>query len=622
MAHDLIFSSPSQIAGPWNLSFGIGAGNALPANISLAASLASLTLTATAGISIAVQFSASLTGIGFSAACVYDNAAIQAPSGYGATAWQDGVLRQGQDAAGWRDSARLPAPVAQPWQDADSRRGAVSIPLADLTRKPLQAAISWQDGQGRAGAGMAPWKQLTRNPLARAAGWQDGQALRAIVAQPWQDRWRRPRPLIAADWQDAAGIGIRLTTRSGIARPAGCLDSTRWQSGKHPAPGIWKPSGPIVPPITPPYYVPPAGSLADLVFRDKWSGAPWDLIFRKPVSGRQPIIIPKLRAYIVTHTIDLVRLPDLEPVPCFSATVSTDADSGFWTLSASCPASVLAMLPGTTTQPSRVRLTLDGVAWDFLVEQQRRGRRFGQATLEIGGRSTTALIADPYWQQGSFGSTETKTAQQLAVAALDLTGVSLDWALTDWLVPAGVWSHLGTPFSAVARIAEAAGAMLQSAKSDPTLRLLPRYAVAPWGWADATPDFVLPLAPILQDSFERRDAPGYNAVYVSGESQGVLGYIKKSGTAGDKPAPMVTDALATASELVRQRGTAILGAAGHQAIITLELPLLPDSGVIDVGKLVEVQDPAGTWRGLVRGTRINATQPSVRQALTLERHLS
>ena len=48
------------------------------------------------------------------------------------------------------------------------------------------------------------------------------------------------------------------------------------------------------------------------------------------------------------------------------------------------------------------------------------------------------------------------TAQQLALQALDLTGYTLDWDLTDWLVPAGAWSHSGTPLAAVQAIVEAA----------------------------------------------------------------------------------------------------------------------------------------------------------------------
>jgi hypothetical protein len=68
----------------------------------------------------------------------------------------------------------------------------------------------------------------------------------------------------------------------------------------------------------------------------------------------------------------------------------------------------------------------------------------------------------------------------------------------------------------------------------------------------------------------------------------------------------------------------MLGAAGKQARMTLTLPVLTgvgESGVIDVGSLVEVVDPAGTWRGLVLSVSVTAGRPSVEQTITLERHL-
>jgi hypothetical protein len=87
---------------------------------------------------------------------------------------------------------------------------------------------------------------------------------------------------------------------------------------------------------------------------------------------------------------------------------------------------------------------------------------------------------------------------------------------------------------------------------------------------------------------------------------------------------MVTDALATAQEAVLQRGQAILGAAGRQALIALDLPVLTGGtlpGVLALNQLTEVVEPTETWRGMVRAVQVKASGAKVRQTVTFERHL-
>jgi hypothetical protein len=90
--------------------------------------------------------------------------------------------------------------------------------------------------------------------------------------------------------------------------------------------------------------------------------------------------------------------------------------------------------------------------------------------------------------ESAWLNADAATAQQLAEAALEFSGVTLDWQITDWLVPAGAWSFSGTPLAAVQRVAEAAGAVLQSHRTDPVFRVLPRYTALPWEWTTTTPE--------------------------------------------------------------------------------------------------------------------------------------
>jgi hypothetical protein len=243
----------------------------------------------------------------------------------------------------------------------------------------------------------------------------------------------------------------------------------------------------------------------------------------------------------------------------------------------------------------------------------------------------TALIGAPYLRSTTRDNAGgSLLAQQLALSALQYTGVDLDWGLTDWLVPAGAWSHSGTPLDALQSIAQAAGGYLQSHRSAPTVLTRHPYSQragdnpgAPWGWMTGRADVELAPDAIITDGTERRDGPDINAIYVSGTTQGVLGLVKRTGTAGDKLASMVTDALITDVIAARQRGLSVLGAAGSKYHVSLELPVLTglgQPGVLDVGQLVQI-NAATPWRGRVRAVSVASRRPTLRQTVTLERHL-
>jgi hypothetical protein len=341
-----------------------------------------------------------------------------------------------------------------------------------------------------------------------------------------------------------------------------------------------------------------------------------------PVPEALFYILPA-RFYMTVHSITAERLSDLAEIPIYDVTLGADAGSFAWSFSANGPASVFDLLAPTAGLPTQLRITVDGLEWVFVVETVRRNREFGKAAVSIGGRSATALIGAPWQRVNARTNTEARTAQQLAADALALSGVGLDWGLTDWLVPAGAWSHQGTALAAVQAIAEAAGGYVLSHRSDATLLVRHPYPVAPWDWGAGVADVELAPDAILTSAIERRDGPDINAVYVSGTSQGVLAWVKRAGTAGDKLAAMVADPLNTHVDASRQRGLAVLGAAGAKQHVTLDLPVLTgpsEPGVLDVGQLVQINE-AAPWRGRVRAITLRGARPVVRQSVTLERHL-
>lgn len=199
-------------------------------------------------------------------------------------------------------------------------------------------------------------------------------------------------------------------------------------------------------------------------------------------------------------------------------------------------------------------------------------------------------------------------------------GLSLSlWALTDWLVPTGVFAKQGTWIEALITIVGAAGGYLLPHPSEKTLRVRHRYPVVPWDWwTDVTPDFVLPVDTVGRESLRWIDKPAYNRVFVAGQEAGVLGQVTRTGTAGDVLAPMVVDALITQAAVARQRGIAVLADTGRQIEVTLRLPVLPETGIIEPGAFIAYQDGGVARLGLVRSTRIDAGLPEVWQTLGVQ----
>ena len=325
------------------------------------------------------------------------------------------------------------------------------------------------------------------------------------------------------------------------------------------------------------------------------------------------------------NDVQLRRVEGNYILPATTLQMQIDMDSWTWSFSTSMPASALAVVePGQAGDKVILEASVNGQKFSLLAEDIQREKVFGKSTISISGRGLSAMLADPYSPILTFKNDIERTAQQLMNDALMINGVSIgwsvDWRIDDWLVPAGVWSHQGSYMSALTTIASAAGAFIQPDPTALTLRILPRYPVKPWEWPSATPDIELPSAAVTRESISWTDKPDYNAVYVSGATAGgILGYVKRAGSAGDKLAPMITDALITDSAPARQRGISILAETGRNASYSLSLPVLQESGIIMPGKMTRYVDSAEVM-GIVKGVSISAEQSKLRQTIEVQTH--
>ena len=83
---------------------------------------------------------------------------------------------------------------------------------------------------------------------------------------------------------------------------------------------------------------------------------------------------------------------------------------------------------------------------------------------------------------------------------------------------------------------------------------------------------------------------------------------------------VITDPLITHVDAARQRAAAVLADTGPQATVSLRLPVLAATGLIQPGKFVRYLDGAVTRVGIVRGTALDWQRPTLRQTLTVETH--
>jgi len=517
---------------------------------------------------------------------------------------------QASHIATFANASTRPTDTAAQFDDAQPRRDTQS-------RAPMQEAErQWQRFY-------APFQEADRLAAARLAGrFEDGlNDRRATVQSQFQEAQRLPaRRYSATVWP---------------AVPISAYRAAPFEQAVPPPPGRWV--RPTVVPIVPTDW----GTA--LLFACPPLTAP-HLLFGITPCPTAPVALFQIlpaRFYMTIHSIYAQRLPDLADVPLFEATVSADSGSYCWSLSASGPANLFELLAPVAGLPAQLRLTLDGIPWVFAIDSISRSAQFGKTGATIQGRSLTALIAAPYVRSESRIEPDDKTAQQLALGNLANTGINLDWGvgaganansgMIDWLVPAGAYSRQGTPLEAVSRIVQAAGGYLQSHRSSATLLTRHPYGTragdtsgAPWDWMTGAADVELAPDALITESVDRNDGPDLNAVYVSGTTAGVLALVKRTGTAADKLADMVTDSLITHADAARQRGLAVLGAAGRKYAVRLDLPVLTgvgQPGVLDVGQLVQV-NTATPWRGRVRGVSVSAKRPSLRQTITLERHVA
>lgn len=492
----------------------------------------------------------------------------------------------------WAAASALRGALVASWQTTAAIGNRWGIPWPATAPVLASVRAPWRPTTPAWRAWLSRWQAATPQRMATAAAWQSGTWCARSVSAPWQGGQAERRP-IAAIWS--------------VGAPQRQARMLPWGPG-----GLLVTGGGsivVVPPPVPPVgcWQPEPGGMVSLLFRRALGPQPGGAVVLRFGCGGKPavVVVPVRRVYIVSVSGSLVRVDNGVQIPALSISLALDADSWTWDFSATVTPGAKALLArGTPGVPVVLEATLSGEPVRVVVEGMGRTRVFGRDALQIKGRGINAALAAPYSAVSTFGSAGALTSQQLLDAALP-DGWSASWGLDPWLVPAGAWSHQGTPMTAALAIAGAGGGYVQPHPTAPQILVLPRYPVAPWEWSGSTPDIELPADVVKEEAWEWLDQPGYNRVYVCGSNAGgLLASVTRSGTAGDVEAPMVVDPLITHATAARQRGLAILADTGRQAFPTLRLRLLPGVGIIRPGRLLRYIDGGTSRVGLSRGVRV------------------
>ena len=553
----------------------------------------------------------------------------------GALAWDANVARplMGQATSRYQRARGIAAGARSRWQHSERVAAAVGTRWQFAVGLAAPVTARWQQSQALRSAASARYQHALGLLAQAGSRYQYAAALRAFAigryqhAQPIAVQARSSyqhmlqlRPAARGRYQLAQPIGRPVGGRFRAAQPVGIGIRNRYQIAWWPQAGMHRPQLP--PGVDPrdPCYDP--ATLSRLIFEDAWAHD-GRLVFVCVGHGVQPpgaIVVPVRRVYIVINNTYLTRVSDGAPIPVHSIGLSLDAGSWTWGFDATLPGAAQAMVEPTAGGPVELAAFVNGTEFRVLAEEISSERVFLSKQIRVSGRGANARLDSPFAPQQIFTNTGMRTTEQLMGDVLTINGVpfgySVDYQLTPWVVPAGGFVHLGTYISALTAIANAGGGYLRPHPSLQKFDVLHRYPTAPW--EPVTPGIILPAAVTTRESITWVEKPDYNRVFVSGQDAGVLGDVRRQGTAFDKAAPMVVDALITDAAAAQQKGLEVLGNTGRQYEVGLRLPVLAQTGVIQPGVYVQYVDGAITRTGIVRSTQVEVGEIDVYQTIGVE----
>ena len=333
--------------------------------------------------------------------------------------------------------------------------------------------------------------------------------------------------------------------------------------------------------------------------------------------------------YYIMNSTFIQRISGaMEDINFQSVSMSIDRDSWLWSFSIVIlsKASLNLIKPQGQTFADIV-INCNGWKWTCRVENWQESISFGKKSWTVTGKSTSVELGEPYSHIPAFTNDEAHGGQIIEdVLTTSGSGWSVDWqnytfdpTLT-WLIPANTFSLTDTSLlKVVQKVSSSVYGFIQtnantevSQGGTKKLIIQPKYRENPWKWNTMiTPDVVLTDAVCEEIGRSNTTKQYFNAATVYGENNGCIVNGVKDGTAGDKSASVVSDALITTMESGQEAVRHIIGDSGPWISHTFKLfSLMPPGqapGLMLPGKFITMNETGETsWTGQVTGVSISS----------------
>ena len=336
------------------------------------------------------------------------------------------------------------------------------------------------------------------------------------------------------------------------------------------------------------------------------------------------IIIKQRKLYIMLNNVVVERFDGM-PIEVSNINISNDVDSWGWRLSANVVGkkSYERLIE---LKEVKIKVTINDYSWLFYVTDVKENKSFGKNNYSLSAVGHNAELTEPFSILRSFNAPYALTYQQVIDHELFDTEWTADWNTYNWLIPGD--AHYYTNKSPMAVISEsvlAAGAFVYC---DPTLKKLfikNRYPSYPWQWQMSVNDIVLNANPIINSEKIRVVGNDYNAVYASGNNNGVLGLVKRFGTSGDKlPENVISHNLVTTTDALRAFGSTFIADNLTRFDYRWTLPLSSQVPLISLAQLIKINSlEQESFQAISTSLNINVALSDksviVRQTITARR---
>ena len=340
-----------------------------------------------------------------------------------------------------------------------------------------------------------------------------------------------------------------------------------------------------------------------------------------PPDPNEPIKVIK-----IVNDVSIVTLPARTALNFDSINLGRQIDSFAWSADITLlDQASFDLVKPTASTTVEIEISINGTVWNMFVSRGSKAQQFGSESFTVKAFSKSALLQDVYTGKISVTNNSASTPATLINDLITSYGFTSVWDLIpSWTIPQYQFSVQNkSPIEAVATIANSIGAVIEPDLLTNTITIKPWCETNPWQWNGLTglPSIDANLSYQVSEDYSPQAQA--NAIYVTGQENGVATKCVISGTAGDVLLPSVSDKLITDTIAAQERGRIELAKSGHKENVPLTTYIDEAETLLMPGDMITVNNVQATaWNGMVTETSITVANEGleVYQTLTVLRH--